>query len=128
MKSGCLPPSADATCTSSRNWCKRWPTAIPPCSAMPDMRAWRGPVGAIAAIAVILCARGPVSGRQASPDAPPQLQPTIHAAVPENVDDYWFAPRPAAVAAAGNTALAGAAVAYAAGNFPAALTSARLAV
>ena len=60
---------------------------------------------------------------------PPQLQPTIHAAVPENLDDYWFAPRPAdKAAAARNGALADAAAAYAAGNYPAAQSAARQAL
>src|SRR6266545_2842305 len=85
-------------------------------------------VGAAVALLVVVCAQGPVAGSQAPGDAPPQLQPTIHPAVPENVDDFWFAPRPAAVAAAGNTALGDAAAAYATGNFPAALASARRAV
>ena len=44
------------------------------------------------------------------------------------MDDYWFAPRPADIAAARNAALAAAAGAYAAGNYPAALASARQAV
>ena len=80
------------------------------------------------AVALVFGARGPVRG-QAPPDAAsPQLQPTIHAPVPENVDDYWFAPRPADVGAARNAALADAAIAYGAGNYTGALSAARLAV
>ncbi len=89
------------------------------------MRAWASRASVSVALALVLCAQGPISGSQAPADAPPQLQPTIHPAVPENVDDYWFAPRPAAVAAAGHTALADAAAAYTAGTYPAALASAR---
>ena len=50
------------------------------------MRRW------VAALALV-CAPAALSGQ--APAEPPQLQPTIHAAVPENVDDFWFAPRPA---------------------------------
>ena len=54
-----------------------------------------------------------------APAEPPQLQPTIHAAVPEIVDDYWFAPRPADESRGrAERALADAAAAYAAGNYP----------
>lgn len=68
---------------------------------------------------------------QAPAEPPPQpqplqpLQPTIHAALPQNVEDYWFAPRPSDLAAARNAPLASAASAYAAGNYAGALTSAR---
>ncbi len=84
--------------------------------------------GLAVALAIVLCAQGPVAGSQSqAPIEPPQLH--IHPAVPENVDDYWLAPRPADVAAARNTtALSAAALAYAAGNYPAALASARQAV
>src|SRR5687767_9375122 len=60
---------------------------------------------------------------QPPPETP--LQPTIHAPLPQNVDDYWFAPRPADSAAARNPALAHAASAYASGNYSSALSSAR---
>src|SRR5258708_3837157 len=83
--------------------------------------------GVAAVCALVLCAQWPVAGSQPPADSP-QLQPTVHAAVPETVDDYWFAPRPADAAAARNTALSAAAVAYAAGNYATALTSARQAV
>jgi soluble lytic murein transglycosylase len=63
----------------------------------------------------------------AAPSAPQQLQPTIHAALPRNVDDYWFAPRPGERSAA-RGALSDAASAYAAGNYAAALSSARQAL
>src|SRR5258708_29522783 len=86
--------------------------------------------GLVVALAILLCAQGPVAGSQSqAPIEPPRLQPTIHPAVPENVDDYWLAPRPADVAAARNTtALSAAALAYPAGNYPAPLASARPAV
>src|SRR5688572_27535781 len=61
--------------------------------------------------------------QQPPPETP--LQPTIHAPLPQNVEDYWFAPRPSDVSAARNPALADAASAYATGNYPAALSSAR---
>jgi peptidoglycan lytic transglycosylase len=85
--------------------------------------------GVAVALALVLCAQRPAAGSQSQPPADsPQLQPTVHAAVPENVDDYWFAPRPADAAAARTGALSAAALAYAAGNYTAALTSARQAV
>ena len=68
------------------------------------------------------------SWQQASPPPSPQLQPTIHAALPKNIDDYWFAPRPAERSAARGHALGAAAAAYAAGDYAAALASARRAV
>jgi soluble lytic murein transglycosylase len=74
----------------------------------------------------LVCAPTALSGQ--APAEPPPLQPTIHAAVPENVDDYWFAPRPADRAAARNVPLANATAAYAAGNYAASLVSARQAV
>jgi soluble lytic murein transglycosylase len=83
------------------------------------MRRW------VAALALV-CAPAALSGQ--APAEPAQLQPTIHAPVPENVDDFWFAPRPADRAAARNAPLADAALAYAAGNYAASLTSARQAV
>ena len=63
-----------------------------------------------------------------APVPPPQLQPTIHAALPKNVDDYWFAPRAADRAGRRDTALTDAAAAYAAGNYAGALSSARRAL
>src|SRR4051812_27674960 len=79
---------------------------------------------------VILLALGswqtPSTAQAPPPDTP--LQPTLHAALPQNVEDYWFAPRPADTAAARNPALAAAATAYAAGNYSSALASARQAL
>src|SRR5258707_13614680 len=86
-----------------------------------------GAAGVAAACALVLCAQRPAAGSQPPAD-PPQLQPTVHAAVPENVDDYWFAPRPADAAAARNTALSAAAVATAAGHSATPLASAPPAV
>jgi soluble lytic murein transglycosylase len=62
-----------------------------------------------------------------APQPPPEtpLQPTIHAPLPQNVEDYWFAPRRTDVSAARSAALADAASAYAAGNYASALSSAR---
>ena len=57
------------------------------------------------------------------PETP--LQPTIHAPLPQNVEDYWFAPRPSDAAAARTPALALAASAYTSGNYPSSLSSAR---
>src|SRR4051794_30907816 len=86
--------------------------------------------GVAVALTLVLCSQGPVAARQApaAGEAVPPLQPTIHPSVPENVDDYWFVPRPSAIAAVGNTPLADAALAYASGNYTAALNSARQAV
>ena len=86
--------------------------------------------GVAVALTVVLCTQGHLAGSQgqAPADAMPQLQPTIHPSVPANLDDYWFVPRPSAIAAVGNTPLADASLAYAAGNHAAALASARQAV
>src|SRR5262245_23330103 len=54
-----------------------------------------------------------------------QLRPTVHAALPKNIEDYWFAPRDAERAAGKNTALAEAAEAYASANYAASLAYAR---
>jgi len=65
----------------------------------------------------------------AQPQAPETpLRPTVHVALPQNVEDYWFAPRPGDPAALRNSRLTDAAAAYAAGNYPAALASARQAL
>ena len=56
---------------------------------------------------------------------PEPLKPTVHATLPQNIDDYWFAPRSTERAAGRNTALAEASAAYAAGNYAAAITYAR---
>ena len=85
---------------------------------------------AIVVVALVLSARGAVRGQAPAAAAPPQpqLQPTIHAPIPENVDDFWFAPRPGGAGAARNASLADAAIAYGAGNYAGALTAARQAV
>jgi peptidoglycan lytic transglycosylase len=57
-----------------------------------------------------------------------QLKPTVHAALPQNIDDYWFAPRAGQRSDARNAVLAQAASAYATGNYAASLTYARQAV
>jgi len=61
------------------------------------------------------------------PAGPEPLHPTLHAALPQNIDDYWFAPakggRPARA-----TALTDAGAAYAAGNYASSLTHARAAL
>ena len=56
------------------------------------------------------------------------LRPTVHAALPENLEDYWFAPRPAERVAAKTSTLAEAAAAYAAANYAATASYARQAV
>jgi soluble lytic murein transglycosylase len=92
--------------------------------------------GTALTVAAVLGAHGAVSGQAPAGQAPaesapvqtPPLQPTLHAAVPENLDDYWFAPRPIDAAAPKNTALADAASAYGAGNYAGSLTAARQAV
>ena len=68
----------------------------------------------------------PTSGTVAAPSEPQQqLQPTIHAALPQNVEDYWFAPRASDRAAAKSSVLANAATAYASGNYLSSLMSAQ---
>src|SRR5690349_18341036 len=60
------------------------------------------------------------------PAEPEPLRPTLHSALPQNVDDYWFAPAKGERAPRA-TALTDAAAAYAAGNYASALTHARAA-
>jgi soluble lytic murein transglycosylase len=62
----------------------------------------------------------PAAPAQSLPEAE-QLKPTIHAALPQNIDDYWFAPR----GAVRSGTLAQAAAAYDSANYAAALTYAR---
>ena len=67
----------------------------------------------------MLSAQGPVRGQAPAEAAQAPLRAASRPStppVPENVDDYWFAPRPADVAAARNAALADAATAYARGQ------------
>jgi soluble lytic murein transglycosylase len=103
--------------------------------------------GAVFALLVQLPASGfqlpasgsqqPASGAQtpgeqsAAPMAAPEsepLRPTVHAALPQNIDDYWFAPRAAERAATRGSALPDAAAAYGAGNYTAAVNAARRAL
>ena len=72
---------------------------------------------------LLALARWQAPAQTPPPETP--LQPTTHAALPQNIDDYWFAPRPADIAAARNPALADAAAAYAAGNYSSTLSLAR---
>ena len=72
-----------------------------------------------------------VASWQAPAQVPPSetpLRPTVHAALPQNVDDYWFAPSAVQRAGTRNQRLADAAAAYATGDYPAALASARQAL
>ena len=69
----------------------------------------------------------PPSPVPALPAEPEPLTPTAHAALPQNVDDYWFAPAKGERATR-SVALTDAAAAYTAGNYAAALTHARQAV
>jgi soluble lytic murein transglycosylase len=70
----------------------------------------------------------PQAPQQQSPNpAPPDqplLVPTAHAALPQDVDDFWLVPSPAERAGRKSTSLADAAAAYAAGNYAAALNAA----
>jgi len=80
------------------------------------------------AILVLLLALGRWQTPAQAPPPETPLQPTMHAALPQNIDDYWFAPRPVDLAAARNPALTGAAAAYASGNYSSTLALARQAV
>jgi soluble lytic murein transglycosylase len=62
----------------------------------------------------------------ALPAEPEPLRPTLHAALPQNIEDYWFAP--AKGERARTTMLTDAAASYTAGSYAAALTHARAAV
>jgi soluble lytic murein transglycosylase len=97
-----------------------------------------GPAIAASAQSVTPAAAGTASTepqQSAEPQQPPQpqpprepqqqLQPTVHVALPQNVEDYWFAPRASDRTAAKKSALADAAAAYAAGNYLSALMSAQ---
>jgi soluble lytic murein transglycosylase len=77
---------------------------------------------------VFLLALGSWQAPAPSPPAETPLSPTVHAAQPRNIADYWFAPGAAQRSAPRNAKLADAAASYAAGNYPAALTSARQAL
>ncbi|HVD92642.1 MAG TPA: transglycosylase SLT domain-containing protein [Vicinamibacterales bacterium] len=62
---------------------------------------------------------------QQTPEPQQPLQPTVHVALPQNVEDYWFAPRASDRAPARSSTLANAATAYASGNYLSALMSAQ---
>jgi soluble lytic murein transglycosylase len=66
----------------------------------------------------------PATGFQSAGAAGQQPAPTIHAALPQDVDDYWLVPSARERKAGANTALATAVTAYADGNYAAALASA----
>ena len=81
----------------------------------------------LAVVLLTLPSAPPQSQASAAAQAP--LRPTVHAALPQNIDDYWFAPRAPASPAKGKKApLSDAAAAYADGDFAAALVSARQAL
>jgi soluble lytic murein transglycosylase len=69
----------------------------------------------------------PPSQQQSPAPTPPDqplLQPTVHAAVPQDVDDFWLVPSRSERADRQSASLAEAATAYAAGNYTAALSAA----
>ncbi len=57
-------------------------------------------------------------------EPPEQLRPTLHAALPQDVEDYWLVPARKERVAGTDAALTSAAVSMAAGNYAAALASA----
>ena len=76
----------------------------------------------------------PPAGEAQSPATVPQLpaepeplRPTLHTALPQNIEDYWFAPAKGERATR-MTALTDAAAAYAAGSYASALAHARTAL
>ena len=79
-------------------------------------------------VVVFLLAIGSWQAPAPQPPADTPLRPTVHAVLPQNIDDYWFAPPAAARAAGRNQKLAVAAAAYAGGNYASALTSAQQAL
>ena len=79
-------------------------------------------------VLVLLLALGGWQAPAPPPPADAPLRATVHAALPRNIDDYWFAPRSSDREAVKGSKLADAAAAYASGNYPAALSSARLAL
>jgi soluble lytic murein transglycosylase len=79
-------------------------------------------------VAALLLAIGGWQAPAPSPPADTPLRPTVHATLPQNIDDYWFAPRAADRPPARYQKLTDAAAAYAAGNYSAALASARQAL
>ena len=79
-------------------------------------------------VVVLLLAFGGWQTPAPSPPAETPLRATVHTALPQNIDDYWFAPRAADRPAPRNQKLADAAAAYATGDYAAALASARQAL
>ena len=82
----------------------------------------------MAPLVVFLLALGGWQAPAQSPPAETPLRPTVHAALPQNVADYWFAPRAADRGSVRSQKLADAATAYATGDYGAALLSARQAL
>ncbi len=66
----------------------------------------------------------PQPAAQSARPEQPLLVPTVHAAVPQNVDDFWLVPPASERAAHPEAALAAAASAYGAGNYADALRAA----
>jgi TolA-binding protein len=83
-----------------------------------------GPALAESAQSIVPAAAVPADLQQPA-EPQQQLQPTTHAALPQNDEDYWFAPRAAERAAVKKSPLADAAAAYASGNYLASLMSAQ---
>ena len=77
---------------------------------------------------VVLLAAGGWQTPAPPPPADTPLRPTVHAALPHNIDDYWFAPTVARRSAARAQRLADAAASYATGDYAAALAAARQAL
>ena len=68
--------------------------------------------------------QAPPQNAKPAPPEQPLLVPTAHAAVPQDVEDFWLVPSRTERAARQSESLAAAATAYAAGNYPAALAAA----
>jgi soluble lytic murein transglycosylase len=77
---------------------------------------------------VLLLALGSWQTPAQPPPSDTPLRPTVHAALPRNVDDYWFVPTAALRNAARHPRLADAASSYASGDYAAALAAARQAL
>jgi len=95
-------------------------------------RSFHAPAAVV--VGALLLFAPSAGGQQIPPVAPTlppgaeQLRPTVHAALPQNIDDYWFAPRKSDRAAARGVALVDASAAYVAGNYAASLSRAQQAV
>ena len=79
-------------------------------------------------VLVVLLAIGSWQAPAQLPPAETPLRPTVHASLPQNVDDYWFAPGALQRGGTRNQKLADAAASYASGDYSAALISARQAL